>query len=130
MTLAEGDALKWARILSVDGKKDVLIATKLGFASRIPADNITVTGRTSRGVRALKLRQGDQMADIDLIPVDAGVGTATGTGTSRSPTYVVAVTERGYGKRIPIDEFSAQRRGGKGVIAIKFKKGECVSELS
>ena len=109
MSLAENDSLKWARKLS--DVKDLLVSTRLGFASRIPAFDITVTGRTARGVRALKMRDGDQIADIDVIPVEAENATS----------YVVAVTERGFGKRIPIEEFVVQRRGGKGVIAIKFK---------
>lgn len=109
MSLAENDALKWARKLS--DVKDLLISTRLGFASRIPAFNITATGRMAKGVLSLKMRDGDQIADFDVIPVEAENTTA----------YVVAVTDKGYGKRIPIDEFVVQRRGGKGVIAIKFK---------
>ena len=38
-----------------------------------------------------------------------------------SATHIFAVTEKGYGKRVPIDEFRTQRRGGKGTIIIKFK---------
>ena len=110
ISLGEKDTLKWTRKLSKS--EDVLIATRDGFASRFAADDITTTGRTSRGVRALRLREGDQMADMDLVPASA----------DHAESYILTVTEGGYGKRIPLDEFRTQRRGGKGVIAIKFKE--------
>ena len=109
ISLGENDTLKWTRKLSK--AEDVLIATRDGFASRFAAGDITTTGRTSRGVRALKLREGDQMADMDLVPVSA----------DNKESYILTVTEGGYGKRISLDEFRTQKRGGKGVIAIKFK---------
>ena len=88
-----------------------------GFASRFTAADLTSTGRTSRGVRALKLREGDRMADMDIL-----AATVVAESDTSHQQYVLAVTEKGYGKRIPIDEFRTQRRGGKGVIAIKFKE--------
>lgn len=60
------------------------------------------------------------MADIDILRASLLSGTHT-PGNGSASSYVLAVTEKGYGKRISIDEFRTQRRGGKGVIAIKFK---------
>jgi DNA gyrase subunit A len=115
------------------------------LASRILAEEITITGRTSRGVRALKLREGDVMADIDILrgataahedpavpAATTGTGTGTGTmlpvhlhGIAATPidenSFVLMVTEKGYGKRTEIEEFKIQHRGGKGITAIKFK---------
>ena len=69
----------------------------------------------------MNLRDGDQMADIDILR--ASLLSATHSpGNESESSYVLAVTEKGYGKRISIDEFRTQRRGGKGVIAIKFKE--------
>jgi len=105
-----------------------------GFASRFSAADLTSTGRTSRGVRALKLREGDQMADIDILapepdfeserkaPDSTSKSNTPQISSKEATSYVLAVTEKGYGKRIPIDEFRTQRRGGKGVIALKFKE--------
>lgn len=141
ISLEDTDSLRWARRCLPH--EEVLIATRYGpscslyfplnltdifhfllspqfhrdgFASRFTAADLTSTGRTSRGVRALNLREGDQMADIDILRPSLLSASAT------EPSYVLAVTEKGYGKRIPIDEFRTQRRGGKGVIAIKFKE--------
>lgn len=116
ISLGESDSLRWARRCLPH--EEVLIATRDGFASRFMSTDLPSTGRTSRGVRALKLREGDQMADIDILrPEHEG-----GDSKNEPPSYVLAVTEKGYGKRIPIEEFRTQRRGGKGVIAIKFKE--------
>merc|ERR1712224_196738 len=63
------------------------------------------------GVRSMKLRPGDGVAEMSIME-----GEGEGGG------YVLAVTKKGYGKRIPITEFRSQGRGGIGVIAIKFKE--------
>ena len=64
------------------------------------------------GVRALRLREGDEMADMDIF--QGGLGLSSG-----SRPYLLAVTEKGYGKRIEVDDFPVQKRARKGVIAIK-----------
>lgn len=131
ITLGDGDALRWAR--RCDPDEEILIATRDGFASRIPASGLRATGRTARGVRALNLREGDLMADMDIVApklgsksttnIDAGVVSATtSTIDDDDDEYVLAVTSRGFGKRVLISEFRTQRRGGKGVTCIKFKE--------
>ena len=103
ISLNGNDTLRWTRKLS--NTEDVLIGTKDGFASRFSGRDIMTTGRTSRGVRALKLREGDCMVDMDLVP-----GSVEDISDQ---SYVLAVTEKGYGKRIPMGEFRTQKRGGK-----------------
>jgi len=121
ISLEEGDSLKWARrCLPQD---EVLIATKNGFASRFASGDLISSGRKSRGVRALNLRKGDSMADMDII-------TPTTSGLAADEAFVLVITERGYGKRISIDEFRTQKRGGKGVIIIKYKSKEAADALS
>lgn len=48
-------------------------------------------------------------------------------GTSEHPAsrFVLVITEKGYGKRVPIEEFSKKSRGLMGIIAIKFKSKVC-----
>jgi DNA gyrase subunit A len=75
------------------------------------------TGRTSRGVQAIKLREGDFIADVNVLGSEKSEETK-----SDARDFVLAVTSHGFGKRIPRSDFRIQNRGGKGVTAIKFKK--------
>lgn len=135
ISLEDKDSLRWARCC--DANNEIVIATKDGFASRFSVSDVTSTSRTSRGVRALKLREGDEMADMDIFrPEGVNVTTdnkmdetslsdasanRTLSTSKNSNLQLLAVTEKGYGKRILIDEFSLQRRRGKGSTAIRFK---------
>lgn len=135
ISLSPGDSLGWSRRCLP--KQEVLIATRDGFACRFGVDDLTSTGRTSRGVRALNLREGDEMADIDINPfplppppaIGEGEESEEGVGAvkavkrrTKNKHFIFAVTEKGYGKRIPIDDFRKAKRGGRGVYAIKFKE--------
>ena len=64
------------------------------------------------GLRSSQLRAGDSIVGMSVIGEGAGGG------------HILAVTKRGYGKRVKEGEFRSQGRGGVGVIAIKFKRGE------
>jgi DNA gyrase subunit A len=63
------------------------------------------------------------MADMDILRPGAKKlsGAVDASAQQEVASYVLAVTEKGYGKRILIDEFKTQKRGGKGVTIIKFK---------
>jgi DNA gyrase subunit A len=111
-TLEDGDHLVWS-LLCKDGD-DVLIGTKHGMATRFESSKLRATGRTSRGVHAMKLKAGDSVADMNVLNGNAKV-------TKANQEYVLAVTSQGYGKRVPTTEFRTQARGGLGVVAIKFK---------
>ena len=114
ISLGAKDSLKWARRCKPN--EEIIIATKDGHASRFSEADVTSTGRTSRGSTALSLREGDTMTDMDILP------PSVNEKDEANPTsFLLAVTAKGYGKRIPIPEFLIQRRRGKGVIAIKFK---------
>jgi DNA gyrase subunit A len=108
-SLGEGDVLKWCQ--KCGDSDDILIGTTDGMASRFQASTLRPTGRTSRGVKAIKLKKGDTLADVNVL------------GGDQSTEYVLVVTACGYGKRIKTDEFTARARGGVGVMATKFKKG-------
>jgi DNA gyrase subunit A len=111
-TLAEGDKLQWCS--KCTDKDDVLMGTTLGMATRFEATKLRPTGRTSRGVRAMKLKVGDTLAGMNILD-----GNKVGT-----EEFVLCVTSNGFGKRVSTNEFRATGRGLVGVIAIKFKKGK------
>jgi DNA gyrase subunit A len=100
--LEEGDELIEALI--TDGTQDLVLAKRLGKAIRFHEGEARPMGRTTYGVKATTLEEGDTV--VSLVSV------------KREGT-VLAVTENGYGKRSPISEYRVSHRGGIGVITIK-----------
>jgi DNA gyrase subunit A len=82
-----------------------MLFTSAGKGIRINEDNVRAMGRTAAGVRGIKIKPGDEV--ISLIAVDSDEG------------QILFATENGYGKRTRICDFSAQGRGGQGVISIQ-----------
>jgi DNA gyrase subunit A len=109
--LGEGDSLVRASLCS-EGESVILCSTR-GQAVRFETDQkqLRATGRTSRGVKSMRMREGDRIADMFV-----GAGAAAGR------QQLVAITQQGYGKRVLASKFKNQARGGKGVIAVKFKR--------
>ncbi len=87
-----------------DGAREFLIATKMGQSIRFPEDQVRAMGRGTVGVKAIDVADDDQV-----------VGMAV---TDPERPFVLAVCEKGYGKRTNIEEFRQQNRGGKGIILI------------
>ncbi|HEX4479070.1 MAG TPA: DNA gyrase subunit A [Polyangiaceae bacterium] len=102
VSIREDDQLLSAAV--TDGTRDFLIATKNGKSIRFDEAQVRSMGRNAAGVKAIEL-------DDDDVVVGLGV-------TEEDRTHVLAVCERGYGKRTPIEEFRQQNRGGKGIILI------------
>ncbi|MEW6274192.1 MAG: DNA gyrase subunit A [Bacillota bacterium] len=102
INLDPGDELK--EVLLTDGNREVLLGTKKGLAVRFREEQVTPHGRASRGVRGITLQEDDEVIGVDLVREGAGVLT---------------VTENGYGKRTPIEEYRLTARGGKGIINMK-----------
>jgi DNA gyrase subunit A len=100
--IADEDQLLTATL--TDGERELLIATKHGQSIRFDEKQVRGMGRVSTGVKAIALEDGDEV-----------VGLAV---TEPERTQVLAICERGYGKRTPLDEYRAQNRGGKGIILI------------
>lgn len=105
------DRLGWVRACTEED--DVIISTRKGYTMRFHSEDLRASGRTARGCRALKLREGDEMVDCDILP----------PGQDEEKSFLLAVTTSGFGKRVSADNFRAQKRGGMGVIATKFKQG-------
>eukprot|EP00613_Pedinella_sp_CCMP2098_P070681 CAMPEP_0171933674 /NCGR_PEP_ID=MMETSP0993-20121228/31419_1 /TAXON_ID=483369 /ORGANISM="non described non described, Strain CCMP2098" /LENGTH=998 /DNA_ID=CAMNT_0012574233 /DNA_START=224 /DNA_END=3220 /DNA_ORIENTATION=- len=102
----------------------IILGTRLGFAAHFSlADNeVRATGRTSRGVRAMKLREGDEIVDMDVLTHRHAEGKgADGEGGSEEGKSLLVITANGYGKRTPVSEFARRHRKGMGVTATKFK---------
>ncbi|MDC3985287.1 DNA gyrase subunit A [Polyangium jinanense] len=100
--IEEDDQLLSAAI--TDGSREFLIATHKGMSIRFAEEEVRPTGRATMGVKGIELNEGDFV--VGLCVTDGG------------RDRVLAVCERGYGKRTPLEEFRLQSRGGKGVILI------------
>lgn len=87
---------------------DVLLVTSYGLLIRFSEKQLRPLGRTARGVRGIKLSDGDCVVGMCLVPGDEG--------------KLLFITEKGYGKRTELQEFRPQNRGGKGIIAIKLSE--------
>lgn len=86
-----------------DGKRDVFIATKQGKAIKFFEGDVRPIGRGTRGVRGIRLREGDEVI---------------GMGLAMEDSQILTITENGYGKRTPVSQYTRIRRGGYGVINI------------
>ena len=102
INLLEGDELLFARI--TDGTQNVFIGSFNGKSIRFHESDVRPSGRVATGVRGMRLAPGDHIVGMEVL-------------THGQTLFVV--TENGYGKRTSIDEYPVQKRGGKGVIAIK-----------
>lgn len=131
--LEEGDRLNWCQ--QVRNGDDILVGTSKGLATRFEAAKLRPTARTSRGVRAMKLKDGDTIADVNVITGrsdrtdddDDNANSvndddnANSVSSSGSKEYALLITSKAFGKRVATSEFRTTARGGVGVIAIKFK---------
>ena len=87
-----------------------------------------LTPQASRGVKSVALRPGDEIADMDVVRATADGSSASLRAAANlceaGGEMLLAVTRGGFGKRMRVDNFSPKGRGGKGMIAIKFKSDE------
>ncbi len=111
------DQLQWVRPTS--GTQEVVLVTSAGMVIRFKESDIRESGRTSRGVRGIKIKPEDTLVAMDVIdPTESNV-------------YVLVLTKAGYGKNMLIREFKTQLRGGIGVRCMRFRKsvgGDRVSD--
>lgn len=101
LELDEDDTLMGAAI--TDGTKDILLMSDGGKAVRFAEENVRKMGRTARGVRGIKLADGQKVVSL-IIPEEGGT--------------VLTASEKGYGKRTDITEFPTKGRGTQGVIGM------------
>lgn len=110
--LDEGDELSWVRM--TDGSNDMIVATKLGKCIRFSESDVRAVGRTARGVRAIKLKPGDEVVGMAIVNPDK---------------LVFTVSETGYGRLSNPEDYRVQSRGGQGVINYHTEKYGNVASL-
>lgn len=119
ITINEGDELLEARM--TDGKCQIMLAVKSGRAIRFSEEKVRATGRGAIGVSGIDVDEnGDEV-----------VGMLCVNSTEDAMKTVLVVSERGFGKRTPVDEYRFTNRGGKGVktINVTEKTGKLVGML-
>lgn len=99
LSLAEGDLLVDVRL--TEGHENILIATHQGRAITFDETEVRAMGRQAAGVRGIRLAEGDYVV---------------GAARARRGAQVLSVTENGYGKRTPVEDFSIHHRGGGGIL--------------
>jgi len=110
--LKPGDDL--VSVLLTDGKQNLLLASRNGYAVKFNETQVRPMGRNSSGVRGIRLRKSRLI------------------GMTYAQDSILTITEKGYGKRTDVDDYRLINRGGKGVINIKVtdKNGKVVSVKS
>ena len=103
ITLKEGDEL--IEVKSTNNTKDIFLITKQGMCIRFNETDVRSTGRTSMGVIGMNVSEGDEVVGMQM---------------DTQGEALLIVSENGLGKRTLIDEFTPQRRGGKGVKCYKI----------
>ena len=111
INLREDDELIEVKVTDKDS--EIFLVTKFGMCIRFLETDVRATGRTSMGVIGMNLSDGDCIVGMQL--------------ASQGDSLLIA-SENGLGKRTPMDEFTVQKRGGKGVKCYKItdKTGEVV----
>lgn len=118
ITIVEGDQLLEAKL--TDGNSEIMMAVKSGRAIRFPEEKVRPTGRGAIGVAGIEVDDAtDEVVGMICVNVE-----------DKSRTVLV-VSEKGFGKRTPIDEYRITNRGGKGVktINVTEKTGKLVGIL-
>jgi DNA gyrase subunit A len=87
-----------------NGSQEVIIASQGGKSIRFPEEQVRPMGRAAAGVRGMTLASGDEVVGMEILSPGA---------------TILTVTENGFGKRTPLEDYRLQRRGGQGVITIR-----------
>ncbi|MEZ4776062.1 MAG: DNA gyrase subunit A [Bacteroidia bacterium] len=114
ITINEGDELLEAKI--TNGNSQVVIAGKSGYAVRFHESHVREMGRGAAGVRGISLQgEDDEVVGMVVVPDEE--------------KNLLAISEKGYGKKTPISEYRLTNRGGKGVktINVSPKTGKLIS---
>ena len=100
--LDDGDEIAGVRL--TDGRAQVIVATRNGYAIRIDETQMRPMSRTAHGVKAIKLRDGDYVVSMARV---------------REGASVLTVTDKGLGRRVKLDDYRIQNRGGYGMLNYK-----------
>ncbi|MBL9031574.1 MAG: DNA gyrase subunit A [Phycisphaerae bacterium] len=136
--LKEGDHL--LDVALTDGHDDVLLVTANGMSIRFHEGDAREMGRQAAGVKGIELEAGDEVIGLVRVPM-LRTGEDDPGRTAEPDVCLLTITEHGYGKRTPVDEYRvhsddgsvrSQSRGGKGRVDIKVveKNGRSVAALA
>ncbi len=114
INLDKDDRLIGAQL--TDGTVDILLVTYHGIAIRFSENDVRAMGRNTRGVRGIELQKQDYVVQMVVATTDTD---AEEDGEASANDTLLIVTENGYGKRTEVSAYRSQKRGGKGVLAIK-----------
>jgi DNA gyrase subunit A len=113
ITLNKEDALKWVKV--TQGSDEIMLITKLGQAIRFSEKDLRSMGRSARGVRGIRIKQGkkqeftDGVVGMEVISADL----------EKTKPEILIISSNGYGKRTSLDNYKIQHRGGIGIKAAK-----------
>ncbi|KKU15668.1 MAG: gyrase subunit A protein [Candidatus Giovannonibacteria bacterium GW2011_GWB1_45_9b] len=120
--LQKDDLLFWVRLAQ---KGDhIILTTKKGQAIRFKETDARQMGRSAQGVRAMRLKKGDELVGADIISAKEKPARPAG-----GDALILVVSENGFGKKTKISEYRLQKRGGSGIKTSKVtpKTGNLVS---
>jgi len=98
MNLDPNDSLDWARL--TNGNEEFMVITRNGKALRFHEASVRAMGRTAAGVMAMRLIDGDEVVSLDVVKPDG---------------ELFVLHQRGWGKRVPLDEYNAKGRYTQGM---------------
>ena len=110
ISINEGDALIEAKL--TNGNNEIILAVKSGRAIRFKETNVRPMGRTAAGVRGIRVDEATDDAVVGMVCVDA----------IDTETSILVISEKGMGKRSPLEEYPTKGRGGKGVKTMQVTK--------
>jgi DNA gyrase subunit A len=115
VSLDDGDELIGAKISN--GNNYIFLGSHEGQAIRFAESQVRPMGRQAHGVRAMTLAEGDYLVGMEVVDKDG---------------LILSISEKGYGKRTPLETYRLTARGGKGVINMKTttKTGNVVGVFS
>ncbi|MGB5684892.1 MAG: DNA gyrase subunit A [Candidatus Electrothrix sp.] len=117
LTINDDDEMLCAAMTS--GEDHVFLVTKNGLSIHFHEDNVRTMGRTAAGVKGITLAEDDEVVAAVVLK------------SHEEDDSILTVTENGYGKRTAVSDYRLQKRGGKGVFAIKTseRNGKVVGAL-
>jgi DNA gyrase subunit A len=118
ISLKKGDALNSVR--KTTGDDEMVIVTKLGQSIHFKEKDIRPMGRTAAGIRGIRLGKNDEVIGMDVVSAQKS--------DVKAPSFLLVVSENGYGKRTDLKEYKIQGRGGSGIktAQITAKTGNLV----
>ncbi|HHV97884.1 MAG TPA: DNA gyrase subunit A [Clostridiaceae bacterium] len=105
VSLKENDELIDVKL--TDGNSDIILISYKGMTIRFNEDDVRPTGRVSQGVKGINLDDDDFVVAMEVIKKD-------------EEGYLLIVTENGFGKRVSLEEYKPQNRGGRGIKTYKI----------